>query len=102
MQQPEPQQELGAEDVPVEQGMGNKEIKDMATTTELPENAHTNSDGVPTYLGVSGTKLINLITATSTIGFLLFGYVYAFCIFDGIELIRALVCTQLRSRCYGR
>lgn len=46
----------------------------MATTTELPENAHTNSEGVPTYLGVSGTKLINLITATSTIGFLLFGY----------------------------
>ncbi|GAA5988946.1 hypothetical protein JCM5350_007491 [Sporobolomyces pararoseus] len=75
MQQPEPQQELAARDAPLENNAtANKEIKDMATTTELPENAHTNSEGVPTYCGVSGTKLIFLITATSTIGFLLFGY----------------------------
>ncbi|GAA5838561.1 hypothetical protein JCM3766R1_006011 [Sporobolomyces carnicolor] len=72
MQQPEPQQELGAQDV--DQTMASKEVKDMATTTQLPDEAHTNSEGVPTYLGVSGTKLITLITATSTIGFLLFGY----------------------------
>jgi hypothetical protein len=75
MQQPEPQQELGAQEPQVDQGMASKEIQDMATTTELPEEAHTDSDGVPTYLGTSGTKLITLITATSTIGFLLFGYV---------------------------
>ncbi|GAA5881473.1 hypothetical protein JCM16303_005668 [Sporobolomyces ruberrimus] len=74
MQQPEPQQEVGAQDGAIEQGMGSKEVKDMATTTQLPDDAHTNAEGVPTYLGCSGTKLINLITATSTIGFLLFGY----------------------------
>ncbi|GAA6017780.1 hypothetical protein JCM11491_004616 [Sporobolomyces phaffii] len=74
MQQPEPQQELGTQDVVGDSNVANKEIKDMATTTELPDNAHTNSEGIPTYCGVSGTKLINLITATSTIGFLLFGY----------------------------
>ncbi|GAA5916141.1 sugar porter family MFS transporter [Sporobolomyces salmoneus] len=72
MQQPEPQQELGTRDVDL--GMANKEVKDMATTTQLPEEAHTNSEGIPTYLGCSGNRLITLITATSTIGFLLFGY----------------------------
>ncbi|GAA6061804.1 hypothetical protein JCM10212_004860 [Sporobolomyces blumeae] len=75
VQNPEPQQLAPENDVaPEETQMANKEIRDAATTTELPEGARTNADGVPTYMGCSGNTLIMMITATSTIGFLLFGY----------------------------
>lgn len=61
--------------VPAAEGqLGDLTIRDKATTTALPEEAHTNDAGVPSYLKLTGTRLINAITATSTVGFLLFGY----------------------------
>ena len=38
--------------------------------TQLTES----STGVPTFMGLSGNKLVAAITTTATIGFLLFGY----------------------------
>ncbi|GAA5955370.1 hypothetical protein JCM21900_005791 [Sporobolomyces salmonicolor] len=69
---PEPQ--TAHDDVPDDSALADLTRQDAATTTQLPSDAKTNSAGVPSYLGLTGTKLINAITATSTIGFLLFGY----------------------------
>lgn len=41
-------------------------------TDRLPEGAAVNADGVPTYLGLCGNKLIMAITVTATCGFTLF------------------------------
>ena len=45
----------------------------LEITTRLEEGAQVNAEGVPTYVGLSGTRLIAAITATATTGFLLFG-----------------------------
>ncbi|KAM0750892.1 putative MFS monosaccharide transporter [Meredithblackwellia eburnea MCA 4105] len=49
-------------------------MANLELTTTLPEGVKTNNSGVPTYMGFSGTKLINAITVFATTGFLLFGY----------------------------
>lgn len=36
--------------------------------------AAESSTGVPTFMGLSGNRLVAAITATATVGFLLFGY----------------------------
>ncbi|KAI5481366.1 putative MFS monosaccharide transporter [Pseudohyphozyma bogoriensis] len=46
----------------------------LELTTSLPADAKTNAAGVPSYLGLTGNKLIMAITVTATTGFLLFGY----------------------------
>lgn len=41
----------------------------LELTTVLPEGAKTNARGVPTYMGLAGTKLISMITVFATTGF---------------------------------
>ncbi|GAA5921221.1 hypothetical protein JCM1841_001638 [Sporobolomyces salmonicolor] len=69
-----PEPRTSHDDVPDDSALADLTREDAATTTQLPSDAKTNSAGVPSYLGLTGSKLINAITATSTIGFLLFGY----------------------------
>ncbi|BGP42522.1 sugar transporter-like protein [Rhodotorula kratochvilovae] len=57
-----------------ESALADASREDLATTTALPDDAKTNAAGVPSYFGLTGEKLILAITATSTVGFLLFGY----------------------------
>ncbi|GAA6022858.1 hypothetical protein JCM10207_001425 [Rhodosporidiobolus poonsookiae] len=73
VQNPEPQQQVAPEEVN-DSALADLTIRDAATTTQLPDDAKTNDAGVPSYFGLTGTGLINAITATSTVGFLLFGY----------------------------
>ncbi|GJN93425.1 hypothetical protein Rhopal_006480-T1 [Rhodotorula paludigena] len=73
-QQPEPTQQLPSDPQEGEAALADLNREDLATTTQLPEDAKTNSAGVPSYFGLTGNKLIMAITATSTVGFLLFGY----------------------------
>lgn len=72
-QQPEPTQQLPSDPQEGEAALADLNREDLATTTQLPEDAKTNSAGVPSYFGLTGNKLIMAITATSTVGFLLFG-----------------------------
>ncbi|GAA5965795.1 hypothetical protein JCM8115_003004 [Rhodotorula mucilaginosa] len=76
MQQPEPTQQLPPADTkkPEEAALADPTIEDAATTTQLPDDAKTNAAGVPSYFGLTGTKLISAITAVASTGFLLFGY----------------------------
>lgn len=53
---------------------GKGEGIDLIAESSLPEKCATNSLEVPTYVGLSGTKLITAITTVATIGFFLFGY----------------------------
>lgn len=73
MQQPEPTQQLPTDVAPKESALADPTIQDAATTTHLPEDAKTNSAGVPSYFGLTGTRLITAITAVASTGFLLFG-----------------------------
>lgn len=73
MQQPEPTQQLPPNFKPEEAALADPKIKDAATTTQLPDDAKTNAAGVPSYFGLTGTKLISAITAVASTGFLLFG-----------------------------
>lgn len=41
----------------------------LELTTVLPEGSATNARGVPTYMGLAGTKLISMITVFATTGF---------------------------------
>lgn len=45
------------------------EAPGLELTTELPEEAKTNAAGVPTYLGLTGDKLVTAITVVATTGF---------------------------------
>lgn len=45
------------------------------SSSSLSSN-NNNAAGVPTWAGLSGDKLVYAIAATSTIGFMLFGYEY--------------------------
>lgn len=45
----------------------------LEMTSELPVDAKTNVAGVPTYAGLSGSRLSVAITLIATTGFLLFG-----------------------------
>ncbi|BGP13476.1 sugar transporter-like protein [Rhodosporidiobolus nylandii] len=74
LQNPEPTAQLPDNASTDENALGDLTRRDAATTTQLPEDAKTNAAGVPSFFGLTGTKLINAITATSTVGFLLFGY----------------------------
>ncbi|GAA5841365.1 hypothetical protein JCM11251_006163 [Rhodosporidiobolus azoricus] len=76
LQNPEPTQQMQDEDVAAsnDNALADLSRRDAATTTQLPEDAKTNDQGVPSYFGLTGTKLITAITACSTVGFLLFGY----------------------------
>lgn len=75
MQQPEPTQQLppAGTEKPEEAALADPTIRDAATTTQLPDDAKTNAAGVPSYFGLTGTKLISAITAVASTGFLLFG-----------------------------
>ncbi|GAA5989812.1 hypothetical protein JCM11641_003375 [Rhodosporidiobolus odoratus] len=74
LQNPEPTAQLPDDNTAEAGALADLSRRDAATTTQLPEDAKTNDAGVPSYFGLTGTKLINAITATSTVGFLLFGY----------------------------
>ncbi|GAA5920252.1 hypothetical protein JCM6882_007913 [Rhodosporidiobolus microsporus] len=76
VQNPEPTQQLQDEQPAImdDNALADLSRKDAATTTQLPDDAKTNDMGVPSYFGLTGTKLITAITACSTVGFLLFGY----------------------------
>lgn len=51
------------------------EKNNAGTSMQIPEGAKVDAvTGSPTFFGLQGTKLINAVSATATIGFLLFGY----------------------------
>jgi hypothetical protein len=62
-------------------------------TLELPEGAEVNADGVPTYYGLCGDKLIWAISATATCGFALF--------VRPLSLVVCLARSTLTSSCAG-
>jgi hypothetical protein len=51
---------------------------DDAASTELPDSVKINDEGVPTFAGLSGNKLLWMITATASAGFGLFGCKFYF------------------------
>lgn len=58
----------------VEERIERQRIDDLSElNNKLPEGAEVDINGVPTYLGLSGSKLTWALTVVASLGFTLFG-----------------------------